>query len=553
MDPYGQENEQWTMGNFFEYNRKMRDLLNFQTRNLNNSSNTINSSGAYNSCTFFETGIQCKFFSCKCKEDNPDKNESITNPSEVNNQNDDKIRSLLETKSEYEKVSSLSPIRESKSLTPVRDEPVIPSVPPPANTNPSFNANSLANTNAPINVNEDGRNCSYFRKGLPCPFPACKYKCYDVPERLPFLPKKQTPPNTDPNVKLCDYYKYDRPCPFPRCRYKCYSNAEKQQHFDMGYIKPVYNNSRHSTVTNNTNGRDIDHRSSAPSRRDSWEAKCDEFIRNMFVSKPSTSPPSIENNSSNKLDNRRKSHENENKSSDGLERKRKSHERDKSHEMSPRKRSKKKRSHDRDRDDDDHSSKKKKSKKDKKEKKSKKSKKERSKDKESSFKDSKRSRSKSDESKPSKNRSPVSCEDLDSSVVLLSEKEPEIPAFNPSPAFVEFIIKNFRKKSKKKLPVEIQLEGIFKSDGINVDKDSSEDDKVNWITRKTLDFLNEYGYNEDKIYDISTLMEGETLEKELKNVVYNAVKEGKIGHSKAAMSQLFHVIELGKKCLIFQG
>ena len=96
------------------------------------------------------------------------------------------------------------------------------------------------------------------------------------------------------------------------------------------------------------------------------------------------------------------------------------------------------------------------------------------------------------------------------------------------------------------MPVEIQLEGIFKCNGNEVSKESTKEAKIDWITRKTLDFLNSYGYNEDKIYDISTLMEGETLEKELKNVVYNAVKEGKIGHSKAAISQLFHVIELGE-------
>ena len=38
--------------------------------------------------------------------------------------------------------------------------------------------------------------------------------------------------------------------------------------------------------------RDVDHRMPAPPRRDSWEAKCDEFIMNMFEVKPSsTSPP----------------------------------------------------------------------------------------------------------------------------------------------------------------------------------------------------------------------------------------------------------------------
>ena len=532
MDPYGLDSDQSSIGNFFEYNKMMRDLFNINLHKYMGNTPNNSGSGAYNMCNFFQTGIQCAYFSCKCKEDPTESNTSIPQPSAViNKQNEIKSTPVMIEKSEctyltdgkkcinqtckncfrqYDKVSSLSPIRDEKSVTPVRDEPLMPTVAPPANTN------------------EDGRACSYFRKGLPCPFPACKYKCYDVPERLPVLPKKQIPPNTDPNVKLCDYYKYDRPCPFPRCRYKCYSRAEKQQHFDMGYVKPVYNNPRHSAVTHNTNGRDIDHRSSAPSRRDSWEAKCDEFIMNMFVSKPSTSPPSVDDNSANQL-----------------QKKRKSREKDDS-EMSPKKRSKKKRSHDREHDDDEYSSKKKKSKKDKKEKKSKKSKKERSKDKERDSKDRKRSRNKSTDVKTSKEVSLVSSEELDSSVVAISDMESDKPTFNPSPAFVEFIIKNFRKKSKKKLPVEIQLEGIFKCDGKEVGIETSDDAKINWITRRTLDFLNSYGYNEDKIYDISTLMEGETLEKELKNVVYNAVKEGKIGHSKAAMSQLFHVIELGE-------
>ena len=529
MDVYREYSDEWYMGNFFEYNKMMRELLHFQTTNVNNSINSSNNSsiGAYDTCTFFQTGIRCAFFSCKCKEETPEKNESTSSPTILlNQQSETKLTPVkdinqdisLSIKSQYEKVASLSPIRDEKSVTPVRDEPLVHSVPPPTNIN------------APANPNDDGRACSYFKKGLPCPFPACKYKCYDVPERLPVLPKKQVSPNTDPNVKLCDYYKYDRPCPFPRCRYKCYSRAEKQQHFDMGYVKPVYNNPRHAGPQNNTRGRDIDHRYSAPSRRDSWEAKCDEFIRNIGATKPSLSPPSIEDNASERVQKKRRSHE------------------DEDFDVSSKKRSKKKRSRERERDEDDkHSSKKKKSKKDKKEKKSKKSKKERSKDKESSSRDSKRSRTKSAEDKDSKKGTEVNSENLDSSVILVSENsEVEKPTFNPSPAFVEFIIKNFRKKSKKKLPVEIQLEGIFKCNGNEVCKESSEEAKIDWITRKTLDFLNSYGYNEDKIYDISTLMEGETLEKELKNVVYNAVKEGKIGHSKAAISQLFHVIELGE-------
>merc|ERR1712062_58502 len=317
----------------------MRELLHFQTTNVNNSNNSSSNSsiGAYDTCTFFKTGKRCAFFSCKCKEETAEKNELTSSPTAlINQQTETKITPVKDTtqdislpiQGQYEKVSSLSPIRDEKSVTPVRDEPLVHSVPPPTNIN------------APANSNDDGRACSYFKKGLPCPFPACKYKCYDVPERLPVLPKKQVSPNTDPNVKLCDYYKYDRPCPFPRCRYKCYSRAEKQQHFDMGYVKPVYNNQRHSAVAHNTNVRDIDHRSSAPSRRDSWEAKCDEFIMNMFVSKPSTSPPSVENNAANHVHKKRKSHEMEES------------------EISPKKRSKKKRSHDREHSDDEYSSKK---------------------------------------------------------------------------------------------------------------------------------------------------------------------------------------------------
>ena len=108
------------------------------------------------------------------------------------------------------------------------------------------------------------------------------------------------------------------------------------------------------------------------------------------------------------------------------------------------------------------------------------------------------------------------------------------------------LIKNFRKISKKKLPLQLQMEGLFKCKENEAAKFSVEDTKIEWITRKTLEFLSASGYNEDKIYDVSTLMDGETLEKELKNVVYDAVKLGKIGHSKNVISQLFHVIELGK-------
>ena len=96
------------------------------------------------------------------------------------------------------------------------------------------------------------------------------------------------------------------------------------------------------------------------------------------------------------------------------------------------------------------------------------------------------------------------------------------------------------------MPLQLQMEGLFKCEEKEADTLSVEY-KIEWITKKTLEFLNASGYNEDKIYDVSTLMDGETLEKELKNVVYGAVKLGKIGHSKNVISQLFHVIELGKQ------
>ena len=179
MDPYGQDSDQWAMGNFFEYNRMMRELLYYKTSNVNTSSNSLNSNntGAYDTCTFFKTGIQCAFFSCKCKEENPEKNELTSSPSVVTYQQyETKSPPLVNAKSslsypipgQYEKVSSLSPIRDEKSVTPVRDEPLMHAIPPPMN-----------NDN-PANINEDGRACSYFKKGLPCPFPACKYKCIFV-------------------------------------------------------------------------------------------------------------------------------------------------------------------------------------------------------------------------------------------------------------------------------------------------------------------------------------------------------------------------------------
>ena len=71
MDVYGEYSDEWYMGNFFEYNKMMRELLNFQTTNVNNSS-TSSSIGAYDTCTFFKTGIRCAFFSCKCKEETPE-------------------------------------------------------------------------------------------------------------------------------------------------------------------------------------------------------------------------------------------------------------------------------------------------------------------------------------------------------------------------------------------------------------------------------------------------------------------------------------------------
>ena len=59
MDVYGEYSDEWYMGNFFEYNKMMRELLHFQTTNVNNSINSSNNSsiGAYDTCTFFKTGI----------------------------------------------------------------------------------------------------------------------------------------------------------------------------------------------------------------------------------------------------------------------------------------------------------------------------------------------------------------------------------------------------------------------------------------------------------------------------------------------------------------
>ena len=545
MDPYGMDSDQGSMGGFFEFNRMMSEMSrSFATTNENftNVSKYTNEISNTNKCTFFQTGMHCLTSGCKCRSytaqrrssTEPIKFESIHQVRNVvPSQNIDTPKpSCTYSKDgkgcrkttcnqccpQYERISSLSPDRDEKSATPVRDEPpTVTSVIPQA-------------------LNGDERPCSYFRKGLPCPFPACKYKCYDVSEKLPIVAKRQPSPNADPNVKLCDYYKYDRPCPFPRCRYKCHDSADKQKHFEMGYIKPIVNmNSRiHGGDIDHRQMRDVDHRVANSNRRDSWESKCDDFIRNMFDSKPSTSPPPTEDETT----------------SDKQVRKRKSSTTEEP-EASSRKRSKKKRSRDRDDETEKSPSKKKKSKKDKKEKKEKKSKrakKERSKHERKSSKEHERSRTASKEyTKPMK---VMSGSLLDSTVDAGKEIQPgsKPPAaiVEASPAFVEFIVKNFRKSSKKKLPMEIQLEGLFNCEEKERAKYSTEEAKIEWITRKTLSFLNDSGYDEDKIYDVSTLMDGETLEKELKNVVYDAVKLGKIGHSKSVISQLFHVIELGK-------
>ena len=532
------DSEQGSMGSFFDFNKMMNEMSKPQTTKHENTYNrqTTNQNAHFNRCNFFQTGIQCVFFSCKCKS-HPVKSQNT--PETVNPDNLNKVQHIVPSTNhtsingectylqngkscvnptckhchpQYERISSLSPVRDEKSVTPVRDEPLLDTTVPP-----------------PI-VNGDERECSYFRKGLPCPFPACKYKCYDIPERLPVVAKRQSSPNADPNVKLCDYYKYDRPCPFPRCRYKCYDTAEKQKHFEMGYIRPVSNKRRHVVDNDHRNLRDVDHRKPVPPRRDSWEAKCDEFIMNMFGSKPSVSPPADDEATTDQHSTKCKSREKEDPGD------------------SPKKRSKKKRSHDRECENEKSPSKRKKSKKDKKEKKEKKSKK------------SKKDRSKHERVKSvDRDRNKNESNELDEVITVVSsstsadvsiEIETNInnaeESNQPSPAFVDFIIKNFRKISKKKLPLQLQMEGLFKCKENEAAKFSVEDTKIEWITRKTLEFLSASGYNEDKIYDVSTLMDGETLEKELKNVVYDAVKLGKIGHSKNVISQLFHVIELGK-------
>ena len=123
MDAYGQYSDEWYMGNFFEYNKMMRELLHFQTTNVNNSS-TSSSVGAYDTCTFFKTGIRCAFFSCKCKEETPERNELTSSPTTISNhQTEAKITPVKDTKQDislpihgqYEKVSSLSPIRDERA------------------------------------------------------------------------------------------------------------------------------------------------------------------------------------------------------------------------------------------------------------------------------------------------------------------------------------------------------------------------------------------------------------------------------------------------------
>ena len=527
MDPYGMDSDMGSMGGFFAFNKMMSDMSKQNSTNNENSAPhsqnknipiNHNQSGPASNFSFFETGRMSSSIPANIENTNQKPNlqnaNAIVPCSECTYLKNGKrcITTACNQCSHYNKISSLSPDRDEKSTTPVRDEPP-----------------SLPNIHPPL-FNADERECSYFRKGLPCPFPACKYKCYDVPERLPAVAKRQLSPNADPNVKLCDYYKYERPCPFPRCRYKCYEAREKQKHFEMGYIRPIMNTRRHGSMDNRQIRRDVDHRAAVPQRRDSWEDKCDEFIRNMFDSKTSTTPPKTEIV----------------EESENSTKKRKSH--DKSEEASSRKRSKKKHSRDREEEVNNGSSKKKKSKKekkDKKDKKSKKSKREHHKHEKSSSKDLKHKKSTSATNDSEEIVTLISA--TDSSTSIEPPLKANIGSNIPTPAFFEFIVSNFRKSSKKKLPAELQLEGLFKCEDSNTSKYSTEHAKIELITTKTIEFLNESGYNEDKIYDISTLLDGETLEKELKNVVYDAVKSGKIGHSKTVISQLFHVIELGKQ------
>ena len=531
------DNDIGSMGGFFEFNEKMNEMSKYNNTKHENASfkpKDTNYNGNIEKCTFLQSGVPCDFHDCVCKtyhvkgmnskdsihsEDFKQGNSvmSSTNSLPKNvvcnyaqNKKPCMVTNCQDCCPKYEKLPSISPVRDQKSLTPVRDElPAAPTV-----------------VSQPYVVSDDDRVCSYFRKGYPCPFPACKFKCYDVPEGLPAVAKRRLSPDADPNVKLCDYYKYNRPCPFPRCRYKCYDRAEKQKQIEMGHGMPIMN--RRNNIGGDIDHRDIDHRKpQAPPRRDSWEAKCDEFIMNMFEVKP-TSPSANDGEASqDKQTKKRKSHE----EGDNLDEPRRKH-------------SKKKRSHDREEKDSEKSpSKKKKSKKDKKEKKSKKSKKDRPKHKKhKDVLDVDQTRNLSKDN-VSFNHSKHGDEAKE---MTGKSKTAEESSFMPSNAFVDFIVKNFRTLlAKKKLPLQLQLEGLFKVEENEKDKYSSEDAKIQLITKTTLKFLNDASYNEDKIYDISTLMDGETLEKKLKNVVYDAVKLGKIGHSKMVISQMFQVIELG--------
>ena len=374
------------------------------------------------------------------------------------------------------------------------------------------------------------RVCGYFKKGFPCPFPACKYKCYDASQRLPpAVAKRRLSPDADSNVKLCDYYKYDRPCPFPRCKYKCYTRPPEipiTRHF------PAVNR-RHSADRDH---RDVDHRASAkqvppPIRRDSWEAKCDEFIMKQFEIKPNAASPSPNPGNA--------------ESTTEESRKRKSQEKA-GHEENP---SKRKRSHSRDKGEKS-SSKKKKSKHHKKEKKSKKSKEKKEKSKDNSSSASKHSKSKHKHTRTERphnrdERSHGHSPSKNNHKSLKDVVSVEAEAWQPSAAFLDYIVKNFHKKSKKKLPINLELQGIFQCKDEEMARCTTEDAKIEMIGRKTCAFFKDQGYDEDKIYDISTLMDAQTLEKELRGVVFSAVNVGKIGHSKIVINQMFRVIELG--------
>ena len=182
MDSYGMDNDQGSMGGFFEFNKKMNEITKCnnswnqnsslkvqkpsESETLNKYNNTWNQNSSFkvqktsenenlNKCTFFQTGVPCVFHGCKCKSYHVEGRRYIEPArSEGINQRHNAVsstnvipgnavctygqdgKSCMRSTCKHccpkqEKLPSVSPVRDEKSVTPVRDEPAFTEVPNP--------------------------------------------------------------------------------------------------------------------------------------------------------------------------------------------------------------------------------------------------------------------------------------------------------------------------------------------------------------------------------------------------------------------------------------